>query len=353
MISNKKRKLLTAAGILMCLLAAVVIYGSCLQEIPEDILQVHSGDFSAVAANGRGYGFFGRRLTLGTAESFRLIAAAIWPAPVWAAARWMRKKARGAALRLRLFWQIFYYGICVTAILLLEELMVRSAFGRREPVETFYLFLVAAAAWNMPAAQFKKGRRYRRTKPPWTEAVGEPYVYPVLLAALALIGLFWNQERLNDILYSLSNPVSCIEGPIGLVNWIGHRFVLANACWQGDFSMIEEPLRFRTFAENPLIRLNAVKGFGAVFLVLCLEGMALYLMWLALQGARKSFRNDFAKLLLFSIIAKSALGLLAELLAVTSTDMGLLFLRNPADMILVCLFLAVVCLEKTDQSFYL
>lgn len=353
MTNGKKKKLLTGAGILVCLLAAAGIYGSCLQEIPEGILQELPGDISAAEMDGRGCGFFGRRLILGTAESFQLLAAAIWPAPVWALAGWMRKKARSVGSGLRLLGQIFYYFICVTAILLLEEGMVRSVFRRREPFETFYLFLAAAAAWNMPSTQFKKGRRYRRTKPSWRERIGEPYVYPVLLAALALICLFWKQQRLVDILCSLSNPVSCIQGPIGLVNWLGHRFVMTNACWQGDFSVIEEPLRLRVFAENPLVRLNAVKGFGAVVAVLALEGAALYLMWLMLQRAKRSHRNGFAKLLLFSLVAKSALGLLAELLAVTSTNIGLLLLRNPADMILICLFLAVVDQEKTDQSFCL
>ena len=50
---------------------------------------------------------------------------------------------------------------------------------------------------------------------------------------------------------------------------------------------------------------------------------------------RNAGENPFVKVLLITVIVRSILGLLADLFVITTPDIGILLLRNPADILLI------------------
>lgn len=72
-----------------------------------------------------------------------------------------------------------------------------------------------------------------------------------------------------------------------------------------------------------------------VVFVLVLEGLLLYCLILEFRKDGETEDRILRKVLLAALVIHSILGLFAELFLITSTDVGLLLLRNPGDVIII------------------
>lgn len=77
-----------------------------------------------------------------------------------------------------------------------------------------------------------------------------------------------------------------------------------------------------------------MKGWGTFLIVLVLELFFLY-CFVSIVLRRNAGKNPLVKVLLTTVIVRSILGLLADLFVITTPDIGILLLRNPADILLI------------------
>ena len=187
-----------------------------------------------------------------------------------------------------------YYMALVGSIWIIEYKMAGTEFSRREPVEMIYLLVTGIITWRIVEKHHRKSAAEWKTMASW--------IFPLA----GLVAVFWNHERLLEIFSGLTNPVSAVyaDNPRN-VNWIGYRVTLFLDAWAGDFSFIEENWITMNLYSSPLF-------------------------WIRYTG-----ENPFVKVLLITVIVRSILGLLADLFVITTPDIGILLLRNPADILLI------------------
>ncbi len=162
------------------------------------------------------------------------LLVSVWPFLLYKIALMTKSKlGHGKTSAGRLFC---YHLLAFAVIWALETGMVFSEFYRREPLETLYLSIMAMAVWRMSEADEGKGKSL------------EGVMLPVALTVL----LFWRHGRILDILNSLQNPVTSVNGMEEQVNWLGYRFALLLRGWRGDFSLVEERFAMRIPGSCPL-----------------------------------------------------------------------------------------------------
>ena len=216
-----------------------------------------------------------------------------------------------------------YYMALVGSIWIIEYKMAGTEFSRREPVEMIYLFVTGMIAWRIVEKHHRKFAAEWKTMVSW--------IFPLA----GLVAVFWNHERLLEIFSGLTNPVSAVyaDNPRN-VNWIGYRVTLFLDAWAGDFSFIEENWITMNLYSSPLFWIRYMKGWGPFLIVLVLELFLLYCI-VSVVLRRNAGENPFVKVLLITVIVRSILGLLADLFVITTPDIGILLLRNPADILLI------------------
>ena len=216
-----------------------------------------------------------------------------------------------------------YYMALVGSIWIIEYKMAGTEFSRREPVEMIYLFVTGIITWRIVEKHHRKSAAEWKTMASW--------IFPLA----GLVAVFWNHERLLEIFSGLTNPVSAVyaDNPRN-VNWIGYRVTLFLDAWAGDFSFIEENWITMNLYSSPLFWIRYMKGWGPFLIVLVLELFLLYCI-VSVVLRRNAGENPFVKVLLITVIVRSILGLLADLFVITTPDIGILLLRNPADILLI------------------
>ncbi len=216
-----------------------------------------------------------------------------------------------------------YYMALVGSIWIIEYKMAGTEFSRREPVEMIYLLVTGIITWRIVEKHHRKSAAEWKTMASW--------IFPLA----GLVAVFWNHERLLEIFSGLTNPVSAVyaDNPRN-VNWIGYRVTLFLDAWAGDFSFIEENWITMNLYSSPLFWIRYMKGWGPFLIVLVLELFLLYCI-VSVVLRRNAGENPFVKVLLITVIVRSILGLLADLFVITTPDIGILLLRNPADILLI------------------
>lgn len=247
----------------------------------------------------------------------------LWPLFVYIAAdrciRFILSKTRAIYLT----GMALYYVALVGNIWIIEYKMAGTEFSRREPVEIIYLFVTGMIAWRIVEKQHRKFAAEWKTMVSW--------IFPLA----GFVAVFWNHERLLEIFSGFKNPVSAVysDNPLN-VNWIGYRVTLFWDAWAGDFSFIEDNWISMNLYASPLFWIKYMKGWDAFFIVLVLELFLLYCI-VSIVLRRNAGENPFVKVLLTTVIVRSILGLFADLFVITTPDIGILLLRNPADILLI------------------
>lgn len=257
------------------------------------------------------------------ASGIKELLLSLWPLIVYISADRCIRLISSRTWALYLTGMALYYAALCVSIWLIEYKMAGNGFTRREPVETSYLFITGIFAWRIAKKHIVNSDQEWKTAVSW--------IFP--LAGFAAV--FWNHERLLQIFSGLTNPVTAIyaDNPLK-VNWIGYRLTLFLDAWAGDFSFIEDNWISMNLYSSPLFWIRYMKGWGAFFIVLALELFLLYCI-VSIILRRNAGENPLVRILLTTVIIRSLLGLFVDLFVITTPDIGMLLLRNPADILLI------------------
>lgn len=270
-----------------------------------------------------GYGILLHMLGYRVRGGMKELLLPLWPFFVYIAAdrciRFLLSRTRAIYLT----GMALYYVALVGSIWIIEYKMAGTVFSRREPVEIIYLLVTGIIAWRIVKKHYRKSAAEWKTMASW--------IFPLS----GFVAVFWNHERLLEILSGLTNPVSAVyaDNPLN-VNWIGYRVTLFWDAWAGDFSFIEDNWIAMNLYASPLFWIKYMKGWGTFLIVLVLELFLLYCI-VSIVLRRNAGKNPFVKVLLTTVIVRSILGLLADLFVITTPDIGMLLLRNPTDILLI------------------
>ena len=213
-----------------------------------------------------------------------------------------------------------YFALLTLAIFLIENMLIPSEFYRRDSVEMIFMFVIGIASWRIIEKQ---------------HCIEKSILELSMFSALSFLAIFWKHERISNIISSLINPISFV--PIDNLhtdNWIGYRMSLAWNAWFGDMSLFLDDTFYFNVDNCSLFWIKYQKGW-LPFIVAFLAGILLLYFVARISRSSNIRKNSFAQILLVFIFSLCALGYLAELFLITSTDIGALLLRNPGEILLL------------------
>lgn len=213
-----------------------------------------------------------------------------------------------------------YFALLTLAIFLIENMLIPSEFYRRDSVEMIFMIVIGIASWRIIEKQ---------------HGIEKSILELSIFSALSFVAIFWKHERMSNIISSLINPIS--SAPIDNLhtdNWIGYRMSLAWNAWFGDMSLFLDDTFYFNVDNCSLFWIKYQKGW-LPFIVAFLAGILLLYFVARISRSSNIRKNSFAQILLVSIFSLCALGYLAELFLITSTDIGALLLRNPGEILLL------------------
>lgn len=366
------------AAVIASAMLCVGIYALCLKEIPfyglsrlwfrEDQWQVYLGELAVMAAFG-GLLFCSRTLMQKSPDRrrrifiltcgllifaavlydivldngslwkwrIRSIIVSLWPFGAYFLARRVQKGTEEGNGRVRFLREGVYYLLMVIAVFIAEYVMVDYESYRGEPLETFYLFAVSVMIRNMA-----QGDREHSDRVP---------VESLLFPAVSFLLVFSQNSRVKEIISSLANPVASVDGNVSGTNWLGYRMALLSGGFRGDFSLMEKPFAGRV-ASCPLVWIKYVKGAAVCFFVVALEAFLLYaLVSLAKKRRCERGTKPLPLVLVAALLIRSALGLFADMFLITSTDVGVLLLRNPGDILIILYFVFTINIADAENDY--
>ena len=213
-----------------------------------------------------------------------------------------------------------YFALLTLAIFLIENMVIPSEFYRRDSVEMIFMIVIGIASWRIIEKQ---------------HGIEKSILELSMFSALSFVAIFWKHERMSNIISSLINPIS--SAPIDNLhtdNWIGYRMSLAWNAWFDDMSLFLDDTFYFNVDNCSLFWIKYQKGW-LPFIVAFLAGILLLYFVARISRSSNIRKNSFAQILLVSIFSLCALGYLAELFLITSTDIGALLLRNPGEILLL------------------
>lgn len=263
--------------------------------------------------------------------SYRMqnLCVSLWPFVTYAAAsqarQWMKK--RYGKDDLRGIWG--YVPAVLVLVWFLETKMVSWGTSGRQPMEMLYLLGMGAVSWKMTETDQRQPGSGKTT---WAV---------LILCVAAFLASLLAGGRTMEILESLKNPVTSVTGSRAEINWLGYRAAVFLGAWRGDLSMMEEIYVSRLSRSCPLAWINYTKGPAAMALVLALElGLLYCVVSLAKQEAGKNPGQALPGILAAALIGRTVLGLAADLFLITWSNMGVLLLNNPGDVIIILYLIA-------------
>lgn len=216
-----------------------------------------------------------------------------------------------------------YFVLLIFVICFIENTLVPSEFYRRDSVEMIFMIVIGIVSWRIIEKQ---------------HCIEKSILELSMFSISSFLVTFWNHERILDIMSSLINPISSV--PIDNLhtdNWIGYRMSLAWNAWFGDMSPFLDDTFYFNVNKCSLFWIKYQKGWLPALIILIMEITLLVciVMLIKNKGAGK---KALVKILLASVLLYTILGFLADIFLITSTDIGMLILRNPGDILLVFYF---------------
>lgn len=210
-----------------------------------------------------------------------------------------------------------YFCVVQVAIFFVQDILVSSEFFRRDPIETFFMIVVGIFSWITVEKRYSI--QISKT------ACG-------VCSILSVLVTFWNHKRISNIIGSLVNPISSgYTGNLCSDNWIGYRINLAwNAWFGGDIS----PLGLYPSINSPLFWIKYRNGWFPFF-VAVVSGVVLLYFVVIIMKKTSIDKIPLIKFLLLASIFRWTLGYLAEMFLITSTNIGMLLVRNPGDILVL------------------
>ncbi len=218
---------------------------------------------------------------------------------------------------------VLYYIIFTVGIWLIQYKLVMSEFFRRNPVEMIYMLVIGILSW-IAAVQGQSDLNKHKYS-----------LINGILPVMSCVFLFWDHDRILQIIGSLRNPVTSVATDnLVEINWIGYRISLFSDVWLGNLSFLKNGWISESIYECPLFWIKYQNGWLPALIVIIMELTLLYciVMIVKIKGAGK---KPLVKILMASVLLYTVLGILADMFLITSADIGMPLLRNPADILLV------------------
>lgn len=218
---------------------------------------------------------------------------------------------------------VLYYIIFTVGIWFIQYKLVMSEFFRRNPVEIIYMLVIGILSWIVTVQDQTDFNEHKIS------------LIDSILPVLSCVFLFWDHDRILQIIGSLRNPVTSVATDnLVEINWIGYRISLFSDVWLGNLSFLKNGWISESIYECPLFWIKYQNGWLPALIVIIMELTLLYciVMIVKIKGAGK---KPLVKILMASVLLYTVLGILADMFLITSADIGMPLLRNPADILLV------------------
>ena len=217
-----------------------------------------------------------------------------------------------------------YFVLLTFAILFIEKTLIPSEFYRRDSVEMIFMIVIGIVSWLIIEKQ---------------HCIEKSILELSVFSTSSFLITFWNHERILNIISSLINPITSVSTDnLHTDNWIGYRMNLAWNAWFGDMSPFLDDTFYFNVDNCSLFWIKYQKGW-LPFVIALLAGILLLYFVARISMSSNIRKNSFAQILLLSIFSHCALGYLAELFLIISTDIGALLLRNPGEILLLWMLL--------------
>lgn len=218
---------------------------------------------------------------------------------------------------------VLYYIIFTVGIWVVQYRFVVSEFFRRNPVEMIYMLVIGILSWIVAVQSRSDLNKHKYS------------LIDRILPVMSCVFLFWNHDRILQIIGSLRNPFTSVATDnLVETNWIGYRFSLFSDAWFGNLSFLKMDWILEKLYRCPLFWIRYQKGWIPALIVMIMEFTLLYCIVMLVKN-KDAGKNPLVKILLVSVLLYTVLGILADMFLITSADIGMPILRNPADILLV------------------
>lgn len=251
------------------------------------------------------------------------LCLALWPVFTYlSAARLLGLKRKSKPLPY-IVEVVLYYMIFTAGIWFIQYKLVMSEFFRRNPVEMIYMLVIGILSW-IAAVQGRSDLNKHKYS-----------LIDGILPVMSCVFLFWNHDRILQIIGSLRTPFTSVATDnLVETNWIGYRFSLFSDAWFGNLSFLKMDWILEKLYRCPLFWIKYQKGWIPALIVIIMEFTLLYCIVMLVKN-KDAGKNPLVKILLVSVLLYTVLGILADMFLITSADIGMPILRNPADILLI------------------
>lgn len=252
-----------------------------------------------------------------------LLTVAIWPVVCYGIVKYIKV---GEKIGFRPFVCDFLACSLITVglIFLSEEVLFKYASISADVIAEAYMYVISVVAFLLYNIKVRKN-----TPDAW-DIMG-------LVIIIAAVAALWvcNHERLTSIVESMSYGRTDVDADGDLLNWISHRLAMQKASFSGDFSGINTH-RITSVAKGCSLSWLSSAGGGYVMVV----SLGLTIIMTALMFFCSARNNNVTvKIITYAFAVKTVVGVLANMFLIFSTSVGVLFIRNIYDILVLALVL--------------
>lgn len=277
------------------------------------------------------------------------LCIAIWPIIVLILAMWIQRKEDKLCVGTFCYAKAWYYILVLFSVWFVTDVLSYINMFKRDISDMIYLFGCASIAWCIRKAFTNKAivKTFRIT---WE------MISNLLFSIASTLVLLVNHERFGQIVSSLKNPISNIEGTVEEVNWIGNRIKLMKQVWVQNLNLLENN-SYHSNYDSSLVLVQQEFGWIATIAVLVIEGLLIYSLYRFYKENKMNGTNSiWIQMSFYTICFWTGFGFLMDVLVVTSSRIGLILLGNYECFVMILLFLYMIknplekMVEKDSQN---
>ena len=304
----------------------------------------------------------------GSGFYLRSLAADFWPMIIMALAMTLLYKEETEEMKSQksrpLLWSAVYYGIAIILLSLATyNVYIYGKFSwtdYTDQIRWIYMLLVADTAYLLFARpnvdelvkyskrmhhkslfdlDLKEGMDEQEILNKIRSKMPHRIVMTIFANLAAMIGLIVMSPRVREIAISLYHEIMGYDSYQNL-GWISHRMNAVSQSYHGDYSTLNS----QSFISQDL-PLSWIHHHYGMALMLGFLGLAILLLILMKRYMQPEIESRFVisvqKLILFSFVFQTVLGIAAELFLFTNTTVKVIFLGDTSSLLLWILFMRI------------
>jgi len=302
-------------------------------------------------------------LSKGSVYYVRSLLAGFWPMIIMALSMTLLYKEETAEIRSKksrpVLWSAVYYGVAIV-LLSLATFNGGEWTDYTDQIRWLYMLLVADAAYllfakpnvseliqysrrmhqkSMFDLDLKEGMNEQEILDRIRAKMPHRIVVTVVSNLVAIVTLFVMSKRVREIAVSLYHEIMGYDS-IWNLGWIAHRMNAVSQSYHGDYSALNSQSFISRYL--PLSWIHHHYGMALMLGFLGLSILLLIFMKRYMQPEIESrFVISVQKLILFSFVFQTVLGIAAELFLFTNTTVKLIFLGDTSSLLLWILFMRI------------